>query len=428
MPRAGETLFIGVDVGTSGARVCAVNAGGDVIDQAQRPLAQPRVEGTVSEQDPETWWQGLVGAVAEVAGRIERQSVAALAVDSTSGTLVVTAEDGRPLHPALLYNDRRAAAAARAIGSLAPADSGAHGPSSSLAKLCHLWDRGELGGAVHALHAADWLSGRLTGNWGVSDENNALKMGYDPVKRAWPDWPAELVPAELLPQVVAPGTRLGELRTGVAAELGLPVGVAVHAGTTDSIAAFLATGAAERAEAVTSLGSTLALKVVSESPVFAPEYGIYSHRLGRRWLPGGASNSGGAVLLCYFTTEELAALTPHLDPETLTGLDYRPLPATGERFPDNDPQLAPRIEPIPEDRVIFLQGLLEGIAGIEARGYRRLAELGAPYPASVRTAGGGATNPAWTRIRERLLGVPVIPAETTEAACGAARLAMGPVT
>lgn len=428
MARPAQPLVIGVDVGTSGVRACALDPSDAVIDQAERSLPPPRMDGAVREQDPELWWQGLAGAVAELAGRIESASVAALAVDSTSGTLVVTAKDGQPLRPALLYNDRRATAAAEAIAAIAPAASGAHGPSSSLAKLRHLLEAGELAAAGHALHAADWLSARLTGRLGVSDENNALKMGYDPMQRTWPGWVAELVPVDLLPEVVVPGSRLGEVEAGVAAELGLPAGVAVHAGTTDSIAAFLATGAGERAEAVTSLGSSLALKVVSDSPVFAPDQGVYSHRLGDRWLPGGASNSGGAVLLQYFTPEELTALTPFLDPENPTGLDYLPLPAIGERFPDNDPHLAPRIEPIPADRATFLQGLLEGVAAIEAHGYRRLAELGAPYPVMVRTAGGGAANPAWTRIRERLLGVPVISAETTEAACGVARLARGPVT
>jgi sugar (pentulose or hexulose) kinase len=74
--------------------------------------------------------------------------------------------------------------------------------------------------------------------------------------------------------------------------------------------------------------------------------------------------------------------------------------------------------------VRFFQGLLEGMAEIEARGYRLLAELGAPYPVEVRTVGGGAQNEAWTRIRARRLGVPVVRAEHQEAAYGAALLAL----
>ncbi|HDO34643.1 MAG TPA: carbohydrate kinase, partial [Chromatiales bacterium] len=105
------------------------------------------------------------------------------------------------------------------------------------------------------------------------------------------------------------------------------------------------------------------------------------------------------------------------------GLGYYPLLAPGERFPIADPDLAPRLTPRPADDARFFQGLLEGIARIEARGYRLLAELGAPYPVSVRTVGGGARNAPWRRIRERLLGVPVPASEHEDAAYGAALLA-----
>ena len=35
------------------------------------------------------------------------------------------------------------------------------------------------------LHQADWISGRLAAHYGITDENNALKLGYDPVYRVW---------------------------------------------------------------------------------------------------------------------------------------------------------------------------------------------------------------------------------------------------
>ncbi|CAK8995581.1 unnamed protein product, partial [Durusdinium trenchii] len=54
----------------------------------------------------------------------------------------------------------------------------------------------------------------------------------------------------------------------------------------------------------------------------------------------------------------------------------------------------------------FLHGILEGMAHIEATGYQKLGELGASPLRRVVTAGGGAKNPTWRRIRERLIGVP----------------------
>jgi sugar (pentulose or hexulose) kinase len=72
---------------------------------------------------------------------------------------------------------------------------------------------------------------------------------------------------------------------------------------------------------------------------------------------------------------------------------------------------------------VFFQGMLEGMAAIERRGYRLLEELGAPYPLRVHSVGGGAANAAWRAIREALLGIPVDVAEHQDAAYGAALLA-----
>ena len=63
------------------------------------------------------------------------------------------------------------------------------------------------------------------------------------------------------------------------------------------------------------------------------------------------------------------------------------------------------------------------LARIEALGYRRLAELGATPLQRVVSSGGGAANPAYARMRARLLGVPVERAAEHEACYGAARLA-----
>jgi hypothetical protein len=279
--------------------------------------------------------------------------------------------------------------------------------------------------ARHICHQADWISGLLCKRFDISDENNCLKLGYDPVNREWPPWlSALIIDRTQLPRVYAPGTAIATLDSDIAQQLGLPVNCQLVAGTTDSIAAFIATGARDVGEAVTSLGSTLVLKLISDKPVFSSQLGVYSHRLGNTWLAGGASNSGGKVLLKYFDQSRLAEMTTELEPDSPTGLDYYPLAQAGERFPRNDPQLQPILEPRPPEDVKFFQAMLEGIASIEAEGYTALSQLGAPRLTKVFTAGGGSKNPAWRKIRENKLGVPVEIAEHSEASYGAALLAM----
>jgi len=227
-----------------------------------------------------------------------------------------------------------------------------------------------------------------------------------------------------LPQVLVPGSKIGTVRTELIKKYQLADNCIVVAGTTDSNAAVLATGCNQLGDAVTSLGSTLVVKLFSDKPIFNPDYGIYSHRLNGHWLVGGASNSGGAVLLQHFSKEQLDAMTPLLKPEQATGLDYYPLPGSGERFPDNNSHKRSRITPRPESDVAFFQALLEGIANIEAEAYKKLASLGAVSAKRIFTAGGGAKNPAWTKIREQATGVPVLTATHNEACYGSALLAL----
>lgn len=423
-------LYVGIDVGTSGCRAIAINGAGDVVAQRHRSFPAAQRNGPCCEQDPQLWLEAVYALLAELRDETRGNEIAAIAVDGTSGTLLLTDANGVPIGPALMYNDARSVAEADRIAAHAPADSGAHGASSSLAKLLHL--EGKLGRQAghqtvrHAVHQAEWIAGCLTGRHGIGDENNCLKLGYDVVRRCWPQWLEGLLgQRSWLPTVVAPGSVLGTLSTPARRRTGLPATTQVVAGTTDGVAAFVATGAKRPGEAVTSLGSTLVLKIIAQQPVFAPQHGVYSHRLGERWLAGGASNSGGAVLAQYFTPEQLLALSPAIDGDTDSGLDYYPLPAPGERFPLNDPTLLPRLSPRPPEPARFLHGLLEGIAHIELLGYQTLAKLGAPYPENVRTVGGGAGNPTWTGMRARLLQVPLLAPRHREAAYGAALLAAG---
>jgi sugar (pentulose or hexulose) kinase len=407
---------IGIDVGTSGVRVALMDARGALLGLRSSSLAP------ADRRNPACWWHAVELALAALRASADLSHVCCMAVDGTSGTILFLNDAGQPMCHASLYNDPAPEAAARTVAAAAPGDSAAGGAASPLAKLLAMQDEP---GTARLAHQADWIAAQFGAPVGISDENNALKTGYDPVRRCWPSWLRGLgIRKALLPEVVEPGTPIWAIDSTLATRFGLPAGVVIAAGTTDGCAAFLATGADKVGEAVTSLGSTLTLKQLCDKPIFSPKYGVYSHRLGSQWLAGGASNSGGAALARYFTPDALVALSACIDPALESGLDYYPLPGPGERFPFADPHLPPRETPRPMEDVRFLHGLLEGIARIEALGYRRLADLGGPALDTVRTVGTGARNAAWTVIRRRALGVDLTMARSEDAAVGAARLAL----
>ncbi len=395
--------YLGLDFGTSGARAIVVDPQGAVLFEAHQAFMRP--------DDPELWQKVLFNFLDQVP--IKPQ---ALAIAGTSGTVLLCDRQGDPVHAPLMYNDDRAQALVQDLARYAPVGHGVLSATSSLAKALWFRDQPCFTQGRYLLHQADWLAGLLHRTWGVSDHHNALKLGFDPQTGTYPAWLTQQWPdlAALLPRVYVPGTPVGQVQGQR---------TLVCAGTTDSTAALIASGATQPGTGVTSLGSTLVLKILSHRRIEAAPYGIYSHRLGDLWLAGGASNTGGAVLRKFFTDQELMTLSTQIDPEVPSLLDYYPLLKAGERFPLNDPHYAPRFDP-PAEPVAFLQGLLEGMARIEAQGYGLLAKLGAPPLTHVRTCGGGAPNPTWTRIRERHLGVPVIRALHQEAAYGAACLAL----
>lgn len=414
--RSDGALAVGIDLGTSGVRAVAIDRAGDIVGTGRAAIA------SIKRRDPRAIWSAVGSALDSLCAGLDPRRVAAVAVDGTSGTIIPTDAAGIPVAAATLYNDRAAAAAIARVADVAPVDSPARGESSPLARML---ERATLPGLSRFLHEADWIAHALGAPPDMSDANNALKSGYDPANGRWPDWIANLGLREtLLPRVVEPGMITGTIDPDIAARFGFPPNVRLVAGTTDGCASFLATGADAPGDGVTALGSTLTVKLLSGHPVAAPVYGIYSHHLLGHFLPGGASNAGAATLARFFTPERVAELSHRIDPACDSGLDYYPLPAPGERFPINDPALTPRLDPRPADDSLFLHGMLEGLARIEAAAYRRLAELGAPPVRRVLTVGGGAANPVWTALRARVIGVEVIAATHTEAAYGTARLAL----
>jgi sugar (pentulose or hexulose) kinase len=420
-------IYLGIDFGTSGVRGIGI----DQTKQVVATVSLPYPDHLPSQA--ESWQSALFSLLQTLPVKV-RSRLTRIAINGTSSTVVLCDRQGQPLANPLMYDFACDASFVQDLTPIAPAGHPVLAVTSSLCKALH-WQRHRgLFPGDRLLHQADWLAAQLHGRYDVSDYHNCLKLGFDPALATYPDWFNHPTLAPLLahfPQVVPPGEIVGGVQGAIAQQYQIPPTCQVCAGTTDSIAAFIASGANQLGEGVTSLGSTLVLKLLSPLRIDRAEYGLYSHWYGHHWLVGGASNTGGAVLAQWFTPQELAELSQQIDPSQPSPLDYYPLLKPGERFPIQDPNLAPCLEPQPgggqgpvgDHRTAFLHGILESMARIEAQGYRLLTQFGAGELHRVYTAGGGAQNPAWTAIRARVLGVPVVTAHHSQAAYGAALLA-----
>ncbi len=424
-------LALGVDLGSSGLRIAVCDASGELL--AELASGYPG-----AFEDPESWRLGLLTLVGQLPKQLSRR-VGSIALAGTSGTLMLCRPDGGlapgELGLALPYSlacieqaDALAAILAPLpSAALAAADPAAGDPaasaSGSLARALRLLTAAKaagIDGPWLLRHQADWLMGWLLGDWRWGEEGNNLRLGWRLEGQCWAGSIARQPWQEALPQIVASGRRLGPLAPAAALALGLPESCQVVAGSTDANAAMLAANP-QAGDGITLLGTTLVLKQFCDKPIQAP--GVSCHRVAGRWLVGGASNAGAGILRRFFSDDQLIELSRQINPAQPSGLSLRPSAVIGERFPIDDPQLQPILEPRPVSDALYLQALLEGLAEIERAGWQRLAQLGAPPLHRVISLGGGAHNPQWRAMRQRLLGLPVLNRPQLSAAMGMARLA-----
>jgi D-ribulokinase len=279
--------------------------------------------------------------------------------------------------------------------------------------------------AKRIIHQADWIMGQLSGRYDVTDENNALKSGYDPVTRQWPDWIAATgFDAKLFPAVVPAGTKVATIRPGDRRSIRSAARCRHrlrHHRWLRRLPRQRRNGTGRRRHLARHHAH---LKLLSDKPVFAPDFGIYSHRIGDQWLAGGASNTGGAaigqVLLEGRSRAPHAAARSRSRRRASTIIRYRN-PASASRQRSQLPAAA-RTTSLGRPRLLPGHSRRHRSA-IEAEAYAKLGELGASPLISIRTAGGGASNPAWTKMRLKALGVPERPSLSEHAAVGTARLA-----
>jgi D-ribulokinase len=460
------SVWIGIDLGTQSVRALAVTGDGTVLGTGSRPLTSHR-DGPRHEQDPEQWWRELAAATREaLRGVPAGERVEGVAVDATSGTILLTDPSGRALTPALMYDDRRAGAErANEAGAAVWERLGYRRmqPNWGLPKL--LWLLPGAPAGARLAHQSDFVNRRLVGREVATDLSNALKTGVDLIGERWPMevFDALGVPAGMLPDVVRPGARLGEVCAAAAGETGLPEGTPVIAGTTDGCAAQLGAGAQRAGSWNSVLGTTLVLKGVTKELIHDPLGVVYSHRApDGSWLPGGASSTGAGVLTRDLPGRDLDALstqaaarygpqpgrttrrTPGRAPSpgapgpgvpgsgvpgsgvpgVPPAVTY-PLVSRGERFPFAAPDAESFTLGEPADDVERYAAILLGAAFVERLCFDYLDLLGAPVDGEIILTGGATRSAYWTQLRADVLERPVTLRENAEPALGMAVLAGG---
>jgi xylulokinase len=429
-------LVAGVDSSTQATKVVVVDAGTGTVVATGRAGHDVHGTGGARETDPETWWSALAAALADT-GRADH--VSAVAVGGQQHGLVVLDAAGRPVRPAMLWNDTRAATDAAALvddrGAAWWAEATGSVPVASFTVAKWAWLRRNEPVAIPRIAAVrlphDFLTERLTGE-AVTDRGDASGTAwFDPAAGRYRDdvlgLPGvELDPA-LLPAVAAPDAPAGDVTTAAAGALGLRAGIPVGCGTGDNMAAALALGA-RPGQPVISLGTSGTAYVTSPTPA----------RDASGTVAGFADAAGGflplaATLNCTLAVDWFATLLA-LDredvapPGEVVVLPY----LDGERTP-NLPTASGLVLGLRHDTPpgAVLQAAYDGAAVSLLAAFAAIAGAGGEVDAAapIIAIGGGARGTAWRRTLARLSGRAIAaPAAAELVALGAAAQAAALLT
>jgi len=424
-------IFIGIDVGTQGVRGLAADECGRLLAGARREYRNvnlaPRIPEGWREQDPRDWWDAVCAVLEEMDQEIDVRKADTICVDGTSGTIAAIDEDGEPVCNALMYNDVRGgggkgipkimwlkehyawgtAGGSHAAGGDAADSQDTDNAASGSGRRIHRF-----------VHQADYIVGKLTGDYGITDWSNALKSGYDVRAGAWSPEARQAFStdddpdSETVPRVVPVGTPIGRWHD-----------VTVVAGASDGYMSAVATCAVRPGEWASIIGTTLVLKGVTKSYISDPTGCVYCHKHPEGWwMPGGASNVGARCINEWFipqgadSSTVLQTLNARIPVETPTGMLEYPLLVPGERFPFLDKSFGGF------GGHTSYTAVIEGISYVERLCFEKLEELGCDVGDVIYATGGACRSDEWLQLRANILGRSIKVPEVTDAAIGGAML------
>ncbi len=183
--------FLGLDIGTSGVRATLISDTGQIMASSSAALPVSFKQQEMLSQQPEDWWHAVLDCLQQLSSQHDLAGLQAISIDGTSGTTLLTDAQNRPVSPALMYNDLRPAELVEELCNKAPPVP-ACSRTGALSRAVWLFRNYTPAGKYFIQQQADWVLSQLTGVPGISDWNNALKLGFDPETLTWPDWLEEI--------------------------------------------------------------------------------------------------------------------------------------------------------------------------------------------------------------------------------------------
>jgi len=430
--------LLAIDNGTQSVRALLFDPRGNLLAKQRVPLTYPPGAQGVGEQEPEVFWQAVCQACQGLFAQdgVDKNSIAAVALTTQRSTLINLDKDGKPLRPAIVWFDQRRTHGLKPVSGFWGVAFAASGMTETVAYLQSEaeanWIRThqpEIWKATHKyLLLSGYLTHLLTGKYIDSTGCQVAYIPFDYKTKHWAnrfDWKWQAVPMDkrILPDLVPPGARLGEITPAAAEATGIPAGTPLIAAAADKACEVLGSGALDSHIACLSYGTTATINTIHRRyieviplippyPAAVPDgYALEIQVYRGFWMVTWFKQQFGQTEQALATqlgveTEDLFDDLVYSAPAGSAGLVLQPYWSPGLRDPGPEARGAIIGFNDGHTRAHFYRAILEGLAYALREGAERTAKRSGVPVQSLRVAGGGSQSSAALQLTADVFGLP----------------------
>lgn len=431
--------ILAIDNGTQSVRALIFDLKGNIVAKS-RVFIEPyySTEPGWAEQDPEYYWKSLCKACRNIwtMEGVSREAIAGVALTTQRATMINLDRDGNPLRPAMVWLDQRRTGSLKPLGGL-------WGLALRLARMSETisYIRAEAESNWICTHQPDvWkktykyllLSGyhtyKLTGRFADSVGCQVAYLPFDYRRLKWAasydwKWRALSLKRDMLPELVPPGGKLGEITKKASEETGIPAGLPLIAAAADKACEVMGAGCLEPNIGCISFGTTATFNTIHKKyveiiplippyPAAIPGYHSLEVQIYRGfWMVNWFKDQFGLP-------ETRIAQERGVEPETVLdgivqdvppgsmGLILQPYWSPGVKVPGPEAKGAIIGFGDVHNRAHLYRAILEGLAYALREGKENSEKRSGERITELRVAGGGSQSDAAMQITADVFGLP----------------------
>ena len=431
--------LLGIDFGGGASKATLLGEDGiiNATNTVEYPTLYPKSGWT--EQNPDDWYAATrenIGAVIEKSG-ISAADIICVALDAATHTAVVTDENFNVLRPSIYWTDTRSVAEVQWLkdnmGDVIDRQV-LHKPDTIWTLPQLMWIKNNepnvFSKIKKIMFAKDYVRHKLTGDYVTDFIEAEGSMMFDYTTLSWSKELCGIlgIDTDMLPEIVKPTDKVGEVTSAAAADTGLCEGTAVICGTTDTVMEVFAAGGVSKGKMTVKLATAGRICVVTDKAYPNRHLINYSHVVDGLWYPGTATKSCAASYRWYRDTfggdyRELDNGAAEI-PVGADGLMFHPY-LNGELTPYADPELCASFTGVraAHTKAHFTRAVLEGVAMSLLDCKTALDSIGIDYEDSAAIIGGGGQSPLWRQITADILNIKLVVRKYSDSSFGSSMLA-----